>query len=295
MNTDMKNLIQYVSTGNLRQAQLVAKNILENDSTAKDKIFVENTLRKIDKQLQFIELPTDVSTLLIAEDVVNTFKFNRYYFRDNELAIIEKVKNIKQVAEQLAEKDIRVLNSTLLFGESGTGKTTLAKAIAYKLEMPFVYVNFSNMISSYLGSSQKNISKVFEFIRAKECVLLMDEIDAIGMRRDSGKDVTEISRILIGLLQELDRLSNSSVIVAATNRIDMIDEALIRRFFIQKEIKRPNNIEERVMYVTKFLDDIQMGYSIEAIRKECEQDMTQSDLMNKLIEGIINSMVNAIK
>ena len=125
-------------------------------------------------------------------------------------------------------------------------------------------MNFSNVISSYLGSTQKNIQKVFDYIRDIDCVLMLDEVDAIGLRRGT-EDVGEMSRVVIGLMQCLDNLPNNVTIIGATNRIDMIDTALLRRFTLKQEVKRPSNREERYKYVSTFLDDIQFNYNKDAL------------------------------
>ena len=79
---------------------------------------------------------------------------------------------------------------------------------------------------------------VFQFVKQIPCVLCFDEIDAIGVSRGKGDDVGEMSRVVIALMQELDDIPNNIIVIGTTNRFDILDKALIRRFPIQHEVKR---------------------------------------------------------
>lgn len=115
----------------------------------------------------------------------------------------------------------------------------LARYIAYKAELPFVYVRFSNLLDSYLGKTQENVGRIFDYARANPCVLCFDELDAIGGKRGDRADVSEMSRVTIALMQELDRMHNKTIIIATTNRFDKLDPALIRRLPYQHEMFPP--------------------------------------------------------
>lgn len=132
---------------------------------------------------------------------------------------------------------IPYLPALILHGESGCGKTMLARYIAHKADLPFVYVQFSNLVDSHLGSTQSNVAKVFGYARSAPCVLCFDEIDAIGMARGQKDDVGEMNRVVIALMQEMDRLTNKAIIIGTTNRFDRLDPALVRRFPLQYELK----------------------------------------------------------
>jgi len=128
---------------------------------------------------------------------------------------------------------ISYLPAALFYGQSGTGKTELARYIAHKAGLPFMYVRFSNVVNSFLGGTQSNINKVFSYAKSSPCLLCFDEIDAIGLKRGDSNDVSEMSRVTIALMQEMDLLPNNVIIVGTTNRYDRLDPALVRRFPIK--------------------------------------------------------------
>lgn len=156
--------------------------------------------------------------------------------------------------------------------------------MAHRLGVPFAYLNFSQAIDSHLGDSQKNIARVFDYIKNQKCVFMLDEIDAVGAARGRN-DVGEMNRIVIGLMQALDQLGNGVILISATNRIDILDKALLRRFSIKHEVHRLSKAE-RLMMAQKFYEDIGFGSSNEQLAVMCEPDQTQADLMNKLVENL---------
>ena len=186
--------------------------------------------------MPFTELPYDLRSLLIAEDVSGDDMFDRFLLRPNEKEITARLLKVYNAASKLAEHGIRYIPSLMLHGESGCGKTMLARYIAHQAHLPFVYVRFSNLVESYLGKTQSNIAKIFDYARQTPCVLCFDEIDAIGIKRGDGHDVSEMSRVVIALMQEIDRLPNSIIMVGTTNRFDRLDPALVRRFTLSYEV-----------------------------------------------------------
>lgn len=156
------------------------------------------------------------------------------------------------------------------------------------MQVPFAYVNFGNLIDSHLGGTQRNLSKVFDYVKNQKCVFMLDEIDAIGTERGlKSTDVGEMSRIVISLMQNLDTLSSDVVLLAATNRKDIIDKALLRRFTNSHEIRRLSE-KERVEMAKIFLDDVGYSYDGEWLSRLVKKDTTQAGLMNELILALVN-------
>ena len=291
MNDLDRRLIESVCRNDLQSAKKIVKIILEQDKTQKNRMFVNRYLTMLNNSaMNLIELPADLKNLLIMEDVSVSFNENRYYLSNRESKVFEKILKLNKASQRLAEIGVNYTNSTILFGESGTGKTTFGRYIAHKIGIPFAYLNFSRVVDSYLGSTQKNISKVFDHVKQQKCVFMIDEIDAIGMRRRDSKEVGEMSRIVISLMQNLDTLTNDVILLSATNRLDIIDEALLRRFMTRHEVKRLKE-HERYEMASKFLSDVNFDYDDDWLIRICERDNTQAGLMNQLVEELVERYV----
>lgn len=126
------------------------------------------------------------------------------------------------------------LNKFLFKGSPGTGKTEAAKQLARILNREIYMVNFSVIIDSKLGQTQKNIAKLFQeansFVHPENIVLLFDEIDAIALDRTNSNDLREMGRATSEMLKGFDRLNEDILLIATTNLYDYFDKALIRRF-----------------------------------------------------------------
>ncbi|MDD4250676.1 MAG: CDC48 family AAA ATPase [Candidatus ainarchaeum sp.] len=141
-----------------------------------------------------------------------------------------------------SEMGIRPPKGVLLYGPPGTGKTLLAKAIATESEANFISIKGPELLSMWSGESEKGIRKIFRRARqVAPCIIFFDEIDAIASKRgrDSSSNVTE--RMVNQLLTELDGVESliDIVFIAATNRPDLIDPALLRPGRIDKLIRIP--------------------------------------------------------
>ncbi len=126
------------------------------------------------------------------------------------------------------------VNKFLFQGAPGTGKTEAVKQLANILEREVFMVDFSAIIDSKLGQTQKNISELFKemngFVNLDKVLILMDEIDAIALDRTNQHDMREMGRATSAMLKGLDRLDDRIVLIATTNLYDYFDKALLRRF-----------------------------------------------------------------
>jgi len=134
-------------------------------------------------------------------------------------------------AESFTRMGIRPSRGILLYGPPGTGKTLIAKAVAKESEANFIQVKGPSLLSMWVGKSEEGVRKIFERARqVSPCIIFFDEIDSLAGKRgnDSGSKVTE--RVLNQLLAEMDGLEdlNDVLVIAATNRPDMLDTAILR-------------------------------------------------------------------
>lgn len=126
------------------------------------------------------------------------------------------------------------VNKFLFQGAPGTGKTEAVKQLANILEREVFMVDFSAIIDSKLGQTQKNISELFKeingFVNPDKILILMDEIDTIALDRTNQHDMREMGRATSAMLKGLDRLDDRIVLIATTNLYEYFDKALLRRF-----------------------------------------------------------------
>lgn len=142
--------------------------------------------------------------------------------------------------EALATVDIVPSKTCLIYGAPGTGKTRLALWVARRLELPVVLVKLDGLVSSFLGTTARNIGNLFAFANRYRCVLLLDEFDAIAKVRDDPQEVGEIKRVVNALLQNLDVRQNIGLTIGITNHPKLLDPAVWRRFEVQLEIPKPD-------------------------------------------------------
>lgn len=161
----------------------------------------------------------------------------------------------------LERHGIRPVSTVLLQGPPGCGKTMVANAIASELGMDVATVDLGTMISSYMGQTGTNIGKAFDAVRGRNAVLFMDEFDAVAKFREDSMDNGESKRIVGSLLQNLDSMDDSTLVIAATNLHGIIDPAIKRRFEMQMEVGLPD-YGQRVRMAEMYLDRHGMESSV---------------------------------
>lgn len=178
---------------------------------------------------------------------------------------------------ELEKKGIKAGTNLLLYGPPGAGKSHLAMYLARRLGLPLYVARLDGLISSFLGSTAKNIRAVFEFASRMPCVLLLDEFDAIAKLRDDQQELGELKRVVNSFIQSLDTLGNHVILVAATNHEQLLDPAVWRRFQYLLRIDLPEREQREALWKMfsggidwtgkelKALADLSDGFSIAAI------------------------------
>ncbi|KAF8393273.1 hypothetical protein HHK36_021514 [Tetracentron sinense] len=169
----------------------------------------------------------------------------------------QQIKEIKEVIElpikhpELFESlGIAQPKGVLLYGPPGTGKTLLARAVAHHTDCTFIRVSGSELVQKYIGEGSRMVRELFVMAREHApSIIFMDEIDSIGsarMESGTGNSDSEVQRTMLELLNQLDgfEASNKIKVLMATNRIDILDQALLRPGRIDRKIEFPNPNEE---------------------------------------------------
>ena len=171
---------------------------------------------------------------------------------DDIAGLDEEKEELKEIVEFLkkpkkfTEMGAKIPKGVLLYGKPGTGKTLIAKAIAGEADVPFISMSGSEFIEMFAGLGASRVRKLFDKARKlAPCIVFIDEIDAIGSRRSSnGGAESENNQTLNQLLVEMDGFSSEETIIvlAATNRPEMLDKALLRpgRFDRQVTVPAPD-------------------------------------------------------
>lgn len=139
----------------------------------------------------------------------------------------------------LIQAGLEPTRTVLFTGPPGVGKTLAARWIARELDRPLLILDLSAVMSSYLGRTGTNLRHVLDYAKSIDCVLLIDELDAIAKRRDDSGEIGELKRLVTVLLQQLDDWPSSGLLLAATNHAELLDPAVWRRFEEQVEFSLP--------------------------------------------------------
>ena len=147
--------------------------------------------------------------------------------------------------EELAARHFERRTKLLFHGPPGCGKSVTARALARELGLPIYVVRFDAIVGAFLGQTALHLRQLFRFAEVTPCVVLVDEIDALGKRRGSPLDVGELDRVVIALLQELEHSCPAGLLIATSNVARQLDDALWRRFDLVLEFPSPSSEELR--------------------------------------------------
>lgn len=297
MTNNQLHLVGALAENRIQDAKKYAIACCVEDTTRKNQMYVQRFKAMLENRgHELIELPTNIKGLIQMEDV-SGFREERYYLGKKESEIYKNIEETNAVSLRLLELGLPYLNSTLLYGPPGTGKTMFGRYTAYRLGLPFAYVNFSYLIDSYMGNTSKNLHRVFDYCKGIKCVLMLDEIDCIGLKRSEGTGSSagaELARTTITLMQELDNLTNEQVVIAATNRRDRLDPALLRRFSTEEEFA-PFDETERMALACKFLEHIPgITFNRDEVRSYVQTPKTQGEIIKFATRLVIRQITEEV-
>jgi len=217
------------------QLQSLLKESLRNQQTS--------GLTKVGSQkFALKELNKDLDNLIL-ETVTSDYSLDDIVCSKEVKEELEYFIKEHQVVDLLKNYDLPVSNKVLFYGPSGCGKTLSSYILAGELDMTLMVINLGTIVSSKLGETSKNISNIFKRAVSERCIIFFDEFDSVGKVRDYNQDHGEMKRVVNTILQLFDYLPQDTIVIAATNQIEMIDDALLRRFDIKVELEMPNKAQ----------------------------------------------------
>lgn len=178
-------------------------------------------------------------------------------------------------------ENIRLNKGILLYGPPRCGKTLLGKALAQEAGVPYKYVNANEFKNGAVGSTEATIRKTFEHMIQTPCILFIDEFDALGKKREGSHnaryDDAAVNQLL-GCLSDLEKSLTNSFVIAATNRKDLLDEALVAsgRFGLQIEIPMPNK------------DALEQIYNIHSKKQKIDENIDRKAIITTMFENKFN-------
>ena len=230
-------------------------------------------------------LPLDTDSRLQIVEVIPTDEERHKVVLTPE--VDKKVSEFIEIVNHRSELElagVEIKKTLLLYGRPGCGKTSVAHYISEKTGLPLIVARLDGIVSSLLGSTAKNLRKIFDYARSVPCILFLDEFDAIAKARDDQHELGELKRVINSLLQNIDSMSPETVMIAATNHAELLDNAIWRRFVQTVEIGLPGKNE-----IMEMLDIFSEPFS-----SEVSTDLSKKSAFAKLAEGISPSDLKTI-
>jgi len=218
---------------------------------------------------------------------------------------LERVLAEQRQRDRIREHGFAPMRKLLLVGPPGTGKTMTAAALAGELGLPLFSTQLDGLITKYMGETAAKLRLVFDAIRETRGVYLFDEFDALGSERAAPNDLGEIRRVLNSFLQFLEQDDSDSLVIGATNHVQLLDRALFRRFDSVVEYSLPSKeIATKVMRTPLgLLNTTRVAWSDAAAAAEslshaeithaCEQAAKNAILANSTIvetQGLVEAL-----
>lgn len=245
-------------------------------------------LRKLlsenDKQLHPANIssaapPVDSETRfpLLEKIPLNDVQETKLILSQNQMDVLDEFICMAKSQSQLETLGINTPLTLLLYGPPGCGKSRLAREVARKLSLPLYVARLDGLISSFLGSTSKNIRAIFEFVSRRPCVLFLDEFDAIAKLRDDAQELGELKRVVNSFLQNLDSIGRETIVIAATNHQQLLDSAVWRRFNYRLALEHPG-FETRKEMWSEFLKQLNWDQADIEVLADLSEGYTGADI-----------------
>ena len=252
MNTEILRIIEGGLTNDKRKVISYSNRLADRLSQEGDTVFAACIRKKIEDTnvrpsvvadaLRNAPLDLD-SRLQIVEVIPPAESVNKIILNSLTQSQIEEFVNIVRNSSKLEVQGLDIPKTLILYGQPGCGKTSIAHYISNQTGLPLILARLDSLVSSLLGSTAKNIRKIFDYAGEFPSILFLDEVDAIAKARDDQKEIGELKRVINSLLQNMDAMPKHCVLIAATNHPELLDRAVWRRFLQKVEVKMPKDKE----------------------------------------------------
>lgn len=203
---------------------------------------------------------------------------------------IERVLKEYRQKEKIKKHGLDNRRKILLAGPPGTGKTMTASIIAEELHQPLYIILMDKMVTKFMGETSAKLRQVFDIIQERRGVYLFDEFDAIGGERGKENDVGEMRRVLNSFLQFIERDEAESIIIAATNNLNLLDQALFRRFDDVLHYHLPTS-DEIIMLLENKLGNFKGNFKLESVIKSTNS-LSHSEISQACFDAIKETILN---
>lgn len=191
-------------------------------------------------------LPVDQESRFPLLESINVANISDPFVCDlDQQAIVDEFVSMVQKRGVLERHGLESAASLLLYGPPGCGKSLLAQHIAKRLGLPLYLARLDSLVSSFLGSTSKNLRAVFDYAARQPCILFLDEFDAVAKLRDDPHEMGELKRVVNSFLQAFDSHAKDLIVIAATNHDQLLDAAIWRRFQLALNLRLPSE-EQRL-------------------------------------------------
>lgn len=224
-------------------------------------------------------LPVDPETRfsLLEKVDLKAFEEARVVLSETQWRIVHEFLSVAKSQAQLESLGVHSTLSLLMYGPPGCGKNRLARHIARDLGLDLYIARLDGLISSFVGSTAKNIKAIFEFAAQTPCVLFLDEFDAVAKLRGDAQEVGELKRVVNSFIQNLDTLGTQTIVLAATNHPELLDAAVWRRFVYKLELSRPD-LATRIELWNEFLSSLDYNKKEILILADLSDGFSGSDI-----------------
>ena len=232
---------------------------------------LQGLLLEIHPQEHLVDLVVDPQIKKRIERIINEFTYRDKLFRHN-------LENRRKI---------------LFSGHPGTGKTMTASVIANELHLPIYVVLMDKIVTKYMGETSAKLRQIFDYIEDVPAVYLFDEFDAIGGQRGKDNEVGEMRRVLNSFLQFIERDHSDSLILAATNNLELLDQALFRRFDDVIHYQLPTD-QEKIQLLKNRLNGNISQKDIDLILPELTS-LSHAEINQACLDAIKESVINEVK